>query len=136
MHVQVPTLLVTSEHDLAMSGMYRAADILAEKGVGTLVTFKESALNLSVPTTVAGTSWGAFLRFGQCYYLPFYGMLRHFAIIDDAVTSSTVASFLKRALSGGKAMTGTDKMVDGQLNTRGHMSCCTPFPLFHSCFET
>ena len=127
----MPTLVVTSESDLAMSGMYRAASILAEKGVGTLVTLKESVLDLSAPTTANHTSWGPLLAMGGCYGTPFYGIARHFGIIEDAngVASSTVASFLKPVLSGGTAMTATDKMVDDALNTKGAMNCCTPFPL-------
>ena len=127
----VPTLVVTSESDLAMGGAYRAASILAEKGVGTLVTFKESVLDLSAPTTAGHTAWGPLLAMGGCYGTPFHGLARHFAIIEDAdgVTSSTVASFLKPALSGGKAMAATDKMVDDALNTKAAMNFCTPFPL-------
>jgi hypothetical protein len=131
----VPTLIVTSDLDTLIGGSYRAADILGDSA--TLVTLKDSAIDITTPTINATSSWGSLLAMGCCVGSPFYGMKRHFAIAEDAdgTVSALAVAFLKQVYSG-TPMESTDQMVNDQLNSRAETSCCVPFPLFKSCFES
>ena len=130
-----PSLILTCENDVVIAATHRQKEILGERA--TLVTLKESAIDLSAPVTRATTGWGPFLTL-SCPGGPFHGIPRHFAIIEDAgnVASDITAAFLKQHLAGGKPLAASDKMLDGKLNTKAPTSICVPFPLFRSCFES
>merc|ERR1719482_2236672 len=121
----IPSLFITAENDMMKSGMYRFADIAG--GENTLVTFKDSALDLSVPTTAATSTWWPFLG------LSFMGIPHHFALNTEEkdISHEPVTQFLKKYFVGGKEMQDSDKMVDGRLNSRAPITCCSPVCLFH-----
>ena len=131
---QVPSLFITAEYDATKAGMDRGADIAPNS---TLVTFKDSALDLANPTTRATTSWGPFLALGGCYGTPFFGMPRHFALANEEkdVSAVPVGQFLRKHFYGGPDMEASDLMWNGQLNAKAPNKCCAPFPLFRSCCD-
>lgn len=75
-----PSLVVTSDLDMTKSGNYRLHEIAG--GHSTLVTFKDSALDLDIPTTKATSAWGGFAC-AACYTSPLYGMRQHFALGNE-----------------------------------------------------
>merc|ERR1719231_935425 len=131
---KVPSLLVTADLDLVKSGMYRAADILGSNA--TLVTFKDAALDLSLPTTKQTTAWGPIIMLGCCQASPFFGLRRHFALANEErdVSAAPTATFLKHALKEGGSLEAEGTKMH-PLNTKAPGICCVPFPAFVSCFE-
>ena len=65
---------------MTKSGNYRLHEIAG--GHSTLVTFKDSALDLDIPTTKATSAWGGFAC-AACYTSPLYGMRQHFALGNE-----------------------------------------------------
>ena len=133
----IPSLLITSENDLVKSGMYRTFDIIG--GDSTLVTLKDSVLNLNIPNTKKKTSWGCF-SYLSCYGSPFYGLTRHFAIANEEEdhASHFVISFLKKLFydENIENSVNLNLLYDNKLNSKSPNKCCSPFPLFISCCDS
>ena len=131
----VPSLFITSDFDVVKSGMYRLADV-AGGNDKTLVTFKDSALDLSFTNSMKNTSWGLFSMMA-CYGLPFHGIPRHFAVGggEDDVPSVPIIAFLNKTFHGSDMESAIDmsKLYNESLNTKAPNYCCSPFPLFISC---
>lgn len=134
---EIPSLLITSENDMVKSGMYRTHDIIG--GDSTLVTLKDSILNLDVPNTKEKTSWGCFSNLA-CYGSPFYGLPRHFAIANEKEehASNFVVAFLNRIFYNKDIENYVDLSLlhNNKLNSKSNNKCCAPFPLFISCFDS
>ena len=133
----VPSLFITSDFDAVKAGTYKLADI-AGGNDKTLVTFKDSALDLSFTNSKKTTSWGLF-SYIACYGMPFYGIPQHFALGggEDAVTSVPIVAFLNKTFNGSdmESAIDTSKLYQEALNTKSPNYCCSPFPLFASCCE-
>ena len=131
---EIPSLLITSENDMVKSGMYRTHNNIG--GDSTLITFKDSVLNLNIPNTKKETYWGCFSNLA-CYGCPFYGLPRHFGIgAEDDITSNFIVSFLNKIFynqSNIENNINLDLLYDNKLNSRAPNKCCAPFPLFVSC---
>ena len=128
----VPSLVVTSDYDLVKEGNYRLADMAGS----TIVTLKDTVLDLNLPHSKKTSSWGAFLPC-TCYGGPFFGLPRHFAIAHEerVVAGEPVVQFLNSVFREGPEMKGSSRMYGNALNTKAPSICCAPFPAFKSCCE-
>ena len=126
----VPSLVVTSDYDAVKEGNYRLADIAQS----TLITLKDSVLDLNGPWTKKTSSWGVFYPCA-CYGGPFHGITRHFAIAHESriVAGEPVAEFLNSVFRGGPELKATSRMYDNKLNSKAPSKICSPFPIFKSC---
>ena len=133
----IPSLLITSENDMVKSGMYRTYDFIG--GDSTLVTLKDSVLNLNIPNTKKKTSWGCF-SYLSCYGGPFYGLPRHFAIANEEEdhAGNFIVAFLNKIFYNKNIEDSVDLnlLYENKLNSKSPNKCCSPFPLFISCCDS
>lgn len=94
-----------------------------------MVTFKDSALDLTLADSSAKGPWGLFL----C--LTCFGIPHHFAQAEatgsNELTHVPVTQFLKKTFHGEGEVLGSEHMVDGKVNSVSPVGCCSPFCLFH-----
>jgi len=129
----IPSLFVTAEGDLAKAGTNRFYGLAG--GDKTMVTFKDSALDLTLADSSGGPDgpWRYFICMSPC--MPCFGFAQHFAQAeatgDNNVTSLPVTQFLKKTFNGEGGVTDSEKYVDGKVGTVVPATCCSPICLFH-----